>query len=36
MEGYIIKVTYLTGPQEGKSYFLQSASRFADNLDAIT
>ena len=23
MKGYIIKVTYLTGPQEGKSYFLQ-------------
>lgn len=23
MKGYIIKVTYLTGPHEGKSYFLQ-------------
>lgn len=33
MKGYIIKVTYLTGPQTGKSYFLQKGGFVASDPD---
>ena len=33
MNGYIIKATYLTGPNKGSSYFLQKGGYVASNPD---